>query len=83
MEPAALTGKSRRAEVVRARQVAMYLCREIVRNSYAEIGLQFQRDHSTVMHACGKIADLLEEDEADVVAAVNSITERIELYGPD
>lgn len=82
-DQAALRGKSRRAEVVRARQVAMYLCREIVKNSYAEIGLQFGRDHSTVMHACGKISDLLDEDEADVVAAVNAITERIELYGPE
>ncbi|NUP99671.1 MAG: chromosomal replication initiator protein DnaA [Armatimonadetes bacterium] len=83
LEPAALQGKSRRQEVVLARQVAMYLSRELVKSSFADIGLQFGRDHSTVMHACTKIAELLDKQDQDVAAAVESITEKIELYGPE
>ncbi|MCC7493663.1 MAG: chromosomal replication initiator protein DnaA [Fimbriimonadaceae bacterium] len=79
LDGGAITSKSRRAEVALARQVAMYLSREIVKCSFAEIGEQFGRDHSTVIHACTKIADLLAAGDPDVSAAVSSITERIRL----
>lgn len=81
LEPAALQGKSRRQEVALARQVAMFLCREIVKTSFADIGAQFGRDHSTVMHACAKIGELVAGHDAEVSAAVESIRERIDLYG--
>ncbi len=79
VEPAALTGKSRRAEIVVARQVAMYLCRQVTNQSYADIGQQFGRDHSTVMYACSKIADLLGSEDADVSAAVSAIGDRLDV----
>ncbi|MBI2297476.1 MAG: chromosomal replication initiator protein DnaA [Armatimonadetes bacterium] len=81
MEPEALVGKSRRQEVALPRQVAMYLCREVLGISFNDIGVHFDRDHSTVMHACTKITELLASRDADVSAAVSSITERIELRG--
>ncbi len=46
------------------RQIAMYLCREITDDSYPKIGSSFgKKDHTTVMHACEKIAKDLKSDE--------------------
>lgn len=51
-----LTKRSRKKEVVRPRQIAMYLLREEVSLSFPEIGQKLGgRDHSTVIHACDKI----------------------------
>lgn len=51
-----LTKRSRKKEVVRPRQVAMYLLREETKLSFPEIGQKLGgRDHSTVIHACEKI----------------------------
>lgn len=41
--------------VARARQIAMYLCRELTDLSLPRIGREFDRDHTTVMHAVRKI----------------------------
>ena len=52
-----LSGNKRSAEIAFPRQIAMYLCREVANISYPKIGEDFGgRDHSTVMHACNKIA---------------------------
>ena len=46
-------GKSRKMELVNARHIAMYLCRELTACSLISIGTYFgHRDHSTVIHAC-------------------------------
>ena len=46
-----------------ARQCAMYLARELTRGPFAQIGEYFEhRSHSTVMHACRRIEELLVED---------------------
>lgn len=51
-----LTKRSRKKEVVKPRQIAMYLLREEVSLSFPEIGQKLGgRDHSTVIHACDKI----------------------------
>jgi chromosomal replication initiator protein len=53
--------RSRR--VARPRQVAMYLARELTERSLPEIGRRFGgRDHTTVLHACRRIAALCQED---------------------
>jgi chromosomal replication initiator protein len=58
-----LTKRSRKKEVVKPRQVAMYLLREEVTLSFPEIGHKLGgRDHSTVIHACDKIK---KEESAD------------------
>ncbi len=51
-----LTKRSRKKEIVKPRQVAMYLLREEIKLSFPEIGQKLGgRDHSTVIHACEKI----------------------------
>jgi chromosomal replication initiator protein len=56
-------GRARR--IARPRQVAMYLARELTMRSLPEIGKRFGgRDHTTVLHACRRIAALCEEDKA-------------------
>ena len=47
-----LVGKSRKKEIVEARQTAMFLCRNILDSSLSSVGMYFGgRDHTTVMHA--------------------------------
>jgi chromosomal replication initiator protein len=59
-----LTGKNRSRDVVLPRQVAMYLLREEGSVSLPRIGQELGgRDHTTVMYACDKIADLIQADE--------------------
>ena len=56
-----LVGSSRNRRVVRPRQIGMYLCREVTQRSLPEIGRKFgNRDHTTVLHACRKVAELRE-----------------------
>ncbi|GIX45815.1 MAG: hypothetical protein KatS3mg131_0026 [Candidatus Tectimicrobiota bacterium] len=58
-----LTSKSRQRTVTFPRQIAMFLCRELTGASLPEIGQHFGgKDHTTVLHACTKIARLEEED---------------------
>ena len=60
-----LRGSSRRRPVVAARDVAIYLCRQLTRESLNGIGEYFGgRDHSTVRHACRKTEELLQADPA-------------------
>ena len=55
--------KSRKKEVVRPRQVIMYLLREVFNVSYPSIGQKMGgRDHTTVMHSCEKIKEDLKVD---------------------
>lgn len=57
-----LNGKRRDQKVVKPRQVAMFLCKELTGASYPEIGLEFGgRDHTTVMHSCRKIDANIED----------------------
>ncbi len=58
-----LSSKQRTKELAYARQVAMYLARELTTISLPKIGENFgNRDHSTVMHACDKIKSLIDSD---------------------
>ena len=56
-----LYGNSRAAAIAQARQIAMYLCRELTSLSLPKIGQLIGRDHTTVMYANNKIAELLKE----------------------
>lgn len=56
--------KTRKREVVRARQIAMYFCKKLTQHSLKTIGLHFGgRDHSTVIHANNTVEDHMETDE--------------------
>jgi chromosomal replication initiator protein len=58
-----LCSKRKTQEIALARQVAMYLSRNLTKASLKTIGMEFGgRDHSTVIHACGMIADNLKKD---------------------
>ncbi len=69
-----LVGASRSKGFAYPRQVAMYLCREITDESLPKIGRAFGgRDHSTVMHATSKIANLINSDR-DTFNQIHEIT---------
>ena len=58
-----LLSKRRSRSIARPRQMAMALCKELTNHSLPEIGDAFGgRDHTTVLHACRKIAELKDED---------------------
>ncbi len=72
-----LCSASRSRQLVNARQIAMYLTRELTDLSLPRIGRAFgNRDHSTVMHATQKIAGLMTERRA-VYDQVQELTNRI------
>jgi len=72
-----LCGPSRSRVLVTARQIAMYLCRELTELSLPKIGQQFGgRDHTTVMHADRKIRHLMSERRA-IYNQVTELTNRI------
>ena len=60
-----LKAKDRTKAVAFPRQIAMYLARQLTHTSLAEVGRAFGgKDHTTVLHAVGKIKVLLREDPA-------------------
>lgn len=59
-----LIGSSRKKELVEPRQIAMFIMREELHSSFPAIGHELgDRDHTTAMHACTKIAALAEKNE--------------------
>ena len=72
-----LCSSSRSRQLVTARQIAMYLCRELTELSLPKIGQAFGgRDHTTVMHADRKIRELMSERRA-IYNQVTELTARI------
>ena len=72
-----LCSKSRTRTLVTARQIAMYLCRELTDMSLPKIGQEFGgRDHTTVMHADRKIRELMAERRA-IYNQVTELTNKI------
>ncbi|MGT2756729.1 chromosomal replication initiator protein DnaA [Streptococcus ovuberis] len=72
-----ITGPKRVQHIALARQVAMYLSRELTDNSLPKIGKEFgNRDHSTVLHAYHKIREALETDE-NLGLEIRTIRQRI------
>src|SRR3954463_7129190 len=72
-----LCGSSRSRTLVTARQIAMYLCRELTDLSLPKIGSSFGgRDHTTVMHADRKIRSLMAERRS-IFNQVTELTNRI------
>ena len=74
-----LIGKTRKQEVVNARQVAMYLCDKMAHAKTTRIGRYIGgRDHSTVKHSIDKVVERIEKDKAfarDVKAIERKIKE--------
>ena len=77
-----LASKSRQKNIAHARQIAMYLSREITNVSLLKIGEHFgNRDHTTVIHAIDKIKQLLSVD-ADTKARVKSLIQKLKKDRP-
>lgn len=73
-----LLSKKRTQSLAQARQVAMYLCRELTNASLPQIGERFGgRDHTTVMHAYNKIIKQRQES-AQFDGTINELVERIQ-----
>jgi chromosomal replication initiator protein len=68
----------RAVHIARPRQIAMALCRDMTTSSLPDIGRRFgNRDHSTVIHACKRIAELRlidEELDADYLVLQDRLT---------
>ena len=60
-----------------ARQVAMYLIRKLTNLSFPEIGKEFGRDHTTVIHACNKIETALKSNNSPLQNNIRDITANI------
>lgn len=59
-----LVSKTRKREIVQARQIAMYMCRNFTKISLAAIGQQIGgKDHATVVHSCNIVSDLIETNK--------------------
>ncbi|MGN6742903.1 MAG: chromosomal replication initiator protein DnaA [Amnibacterium sp.] len=72
-----LYGSSRSQQIASARQIAMYLCRELTSLSLPKIGQLFGgRDHTTVMYANKKISELMKERRS-IYNQVSELTSRI------
>lgn len=77
IEPEKLSGKSRARDVALPRQVAMYLLREDSGISLPRIGKELGgRDHTTVMYACDKVAEMIDSDDM-MRRKVSQIRERL------
>ena len=59
-----IKSKTRKREIVQARQLAMFFSKELTKNSLASIGAQCgNKDHATVLHACRTVNNLAETDK--------------------
>lgn len=77
LEVSDLTSTKRTAEIALARQIAMYLCRELTEASLQQIGLAFRKkDHTTVLHACRKIGEMVHSNSR-VRDIVDNIREKV------
>ncbi len=73
-----LTARTRQRDVVHARQIAMYLCRDVLKASYPSIARAFGgKDHSTVIHACSKVKN--EMADSSIRALVNELGARLRM----
>jgi chromosomal replication initiator protein len=74
-----LKAKTRKKEIVVARQVSMYFCKEFTNHSLKSIGYHFGgRDHSTVIHAITTVNDIMETDSS-FRNAVNELKKKFKM----
>ena len=59
-----LLSKTRKRNIVQARQIAMYMSRNLINVSLSTIGAEIGgKDHATVLHACSTVSDLMSTDK--------------------
>ena len=77
IQPEDILGKRKTDDIVTARQVAIYLLRELTEMSHANIGKFFNRDHSTIVASVNRIKERMKEDssfEAQIDEMINDIS---------
>ena len=81
MDPELIRGQSRAKDIMLARQISMYLIRRITNLSLSDIGKEYGRDHSTVVHSLEKMDKLVKESREvseiirDIQANINARSE--------
>ena len=73
-----VTGSVRKKEVLVPRQICMYLIRKELRASFEQIGEEFGRNHTTVMHAVDKIVKMMRKDQR-LIRDVNALKQEMGL----
>lgn len=73
----AVLGASRTAKLVPPRQVAMWMCRDMLMASYPQIGEYFRRDHSTVRSACQAVQGWIDGQDPETLHAIARIRSRL------
>lgn len=68
--------KRRTAAIVRARQVAAYVCREVSPFSYPELGAKLKRNHTTILHSVTRLKSKLDKDPA-LQSLINTIIDEV------
>ena len=72
-----MKSKTRKREIVQARQLAMFFSKQLTKNSLANIGIHCgNKDHATVLHACKTVNNLIDTDK-QFRAFVNDIEKEI------
>jgi hypothetical protein len=78
-----MTRKTRKREIVIARQLSMYFTRKFTQRSLAEIGtIHGGKDHSTVLHACRTIENGLDTKDPLMYRDYNRILDRLNKCAP-
>ena len=77
IEEQVLRGTLKNKNTAEARQIAMYLVRKLTNLSLPDIGREFGRDHSTVIHAIRKVENALNDSSGEVGANIRDITANI------
>jgi chromosomal replication initiator protein len=74
-----LQAKTRKREIVQARQISMFLAKKFTKNSLKTIGEHFGgRDHTTVIHSCQTVNDLMDTD-ATIRGQVKELQQKVQL----
>lgn len=71
-----LRSRSRKRSIAFPRQIAMYLCRKHTEETLSEIGKNFRRDHSTVMHAV-KVVSALNRRDTSVSSQLKLLSDKL------
>lgn len=72
-----LKGNARNQKVARARQIALYLCREILKMSYESIGDFYNKKHSTVIYSCRDVVGEKIKTDTDLKRIIDEITQSL------
>lgn len=76
-----ILGKAQTRDCVLPRQLAMYMCRHILKMPFLKIGEFFAKDHSTVMSSVKVIQKALDSDDRDVAAPYSAIVKKLQALG--